>query len=232
VNSLPPHPVDAVLLDAGGVLVHPDWTIVARVVADLGGHVDVDRLRAAEPVIWHRLDTPELVAPRTNDHSRASRFLEWVMAEAGLENAEIRAAANRTLEDWRAAGKLWVDVPEDVPDTLSSLRARGKRLAVVSNANGTMPAKLAAAGLAPFFDAIIDSAIVGVEKPDPRVFAIALGAIGVQASRALFVGDLVHIDVHGARNAGLEPVLIDKGNLYSDPPRRIRRLSELLDHVA
>ena len=230
-NVLPLLDIDAVLLDAGGVLVHPDWAIVARVVADLGGAVPVQALRSAEPKIWHSLDTPALVGARTNDHSRAGKFLDLVLREAGLEDDDLRNRVNAELEDWRAAGKLWVDVPPEVPATLAALRERGLKLGVVSNANGTIPKKLENAGLAQYFDVIVDSAIVGVEKPNPEVFFLALTAIGVAPSRAAFVGDLVHIDVHGAERAGMIPILMDKGRLYDAPDRRIAALNEILPMI-
>lgn len=230
-HVLPLLDIDALLLDAGGVLVHPDWAIVAQVVAKLGGALPVQALRAAEPKVWHSLDTPALVGARTNDQSRAGRFLDLVLREAGLDNDGLRNQVNAELEHWRAAGKLWVDVPPEVPATLVALRERGLKLGVVSNANGTMPKKLENAGLAQYFDVIVDSAIVGIEKPNPEVFFLALDAMAVAAARAAFVGDLVHIDVHGAERAGMTPILMDKGRLYSAPERRITALNEILPMI-
>jgi len=56
---------------------------------------------------------------------------------------------------------------------------------------------------------VIDSTEVGVEKPDPRIFQIALDRMGVSAADALYVGDLYEVDVVGARAAGLDVVLLD-----------------------
>ena len=61
---------------------------------------------------------------------------------------------------------------------------------------------------------IIDSHIVGVAKPDPRIFQIALERIGVGPDEARFAGDIYSIDVEGARAAGIEARLIDQHQRY------------------
>ena len=93
-------------------------------------------------------------------------------------------------------------------------------------------ALLEGAGLAPFFDAAVDSHDVGVEKPDPRIFGIALGRVAAQPAEAAHVGDMYHIDVVGARAAGVTPVLIDPLDLQPAADcARVRSLTELADRL-
>jgi HAD superfamily hydrolase (TIGR01509 family) len=68
---------------------------------------------------------------------------------------------------------------------------------------------MAAIGLRPHFHHVVDSAVVGVEKPDPRIFRHALDAVGARPERTLHVGDLYAVDVVGARAAGLHALLLD-----------------------
>ncbi len=70
-------------------------------------------------------------------------------------------------------------------------------------------------GLARYFDVIIDSHIVGVAKPDPRIFQIALERLGVGPDEVKFTGDIYSIDVEGARAAGIEARLIDQHERYT-----------------
>ena len=56
---------------------------------------------------------------------------------------------------------------------------------------------------------VIDSALVGYEKPDPRIFAAALERTGADPDRTLHIGDLYHADVVGARTAGIHALLLD-----------------------
>jgi putative hydrolase of the HAD superfamily len=85
-------------------------------------------------------------------------------------------------------------------------------------------------GLTACLDAAFDSHVEGIEKPDARLFRIGLERAGSAAERTMHVGDLYHVDVVGARNAGIRPMLLDPFELYSgaDCPR-VRTLAELAD---
>jgi len=87
-------------------------------------------------------------------------------------------------------------------EALDALRARGLRLACVSNWDVSLGDALAAAGLAPRLDAIVSSAEAGAPKPDPRPFRLALERLGVEPAEALHVGD-DEADRLGAEAAGL-----------------------------
>ena len=111
---------------------------------------------------------------------------------------------------------------------LERLRARGLRLVVVSNANGTLLKHMDRLDLTRRFDCVLDSADEGVEKPDPRFFEIALARSGARKETTIHVGDLYHVDVVGARSAGLRGVLLDEADLRPDADcPRVRSLDEL-----
>lgn len=86
---------------------------------------------------------------------------------------------------------------------LELVRARGLRTALVSNFTGNLECCIAELGLAPSFDAIVDSAVVGVRKPNPKIFTIALEQLGVEPPRALMVGDNPSADIRGAAAIGM-----------------------------
>ena len=112
--------------------------------------------------------------------------------------------------------------------TLRQLRAAGLKLAVVSNANGTLSRAFPRLGLAEYFDVILDSAVEGVEKPDRRYFELALNRTRATPDTTVHVGDFYNIDVAGARSAGLHAVLVDERDLYGDADcARIRTIAEL-----
>jgi putative hydrolase of the HAD superfamily len=119
------------------------------------------------------------------------------------------------LSAWRrgynAPIGLWTEGEPEAEAALRLARARGLRTACISNSNGTVAAILEGLGLARHLDFVIDSSQVGVEKPDPRIFRIALERAGVAATEAVYVGDLYSIDVVGARAAGLSAILMDPG---------------------
>jgi len=86
----------------------------------------------------------------------------------------------------------------------------------VSNSNGTVEEGLTALGLRALLDGVIDSAVVGVEKPDPGIFRHALELAGARPERVVHVGDLHAVDVLGARAAGLHAVLLDPYGDWDD----------------
>jgi FMN phosphatase YigB (HAD superfamily) len=87
---------------------------------------------------------------------------------------------------------------------------------VISNSNGSVRLALERAGLAGELDFVIDSSVVGVAKPDPRIFGLGLLAAGARAGETVYVGDSYFADVVGARRAGLGAVLFDPGRLWGD----------------
>jgi len=205
----------AVFLDAGGVLVNPNWIRVSETLARHGGEADPALLEPAEAHAKRDLDVGERIRT-TNDRSRGWEYFNLALGHAGIPRTDATDAALGELYDYHQQHNLWETVPVAVPGALAALRQLGMRLAVVSNSNGTLRAKLARLGLDAAFDLMIDSCEVGVEKPDPGIFTLALDRLGVAAGDALHVGDFYHIDVVGARAAGVDAWLIDAGNLYAD----------------
>jgi len=221
-------PIQTVFLDAGGVLVNPNWTRVTAALADHGVVVSAAALAAAEPHAKKRLDTGETIRA-TNDQQRGWTYFNLVLGEAGVALSDATDAALAELNVYHQQFNLWETVFEDTKPTLAALRARGFRLAVLSNANGTLHRAFARLGLTEAVDAVFDSCDEGIEKPDPRFFQLALDRVGADAATTVHVGDLFHVDVVGARAAGIEPVLLDIANLYPDADcTRVRSLSELV----
>jgi putative hydrolase of the HAD superfamily len=221
--------ISTISLDAGGVLVNPNWIRVADALARHGVAVDAARLEAAEPHAKRTLDRAETITT-TNDPQRGWLYFNLVLEQCGIPRSNATDAALEELRVYHTQSNLWESVPGDVGAALGSLRARGFALVVISNANGRLHALLDRVGLSRFFDAVVDSHVEGIEKPDPRLFQIAMSRVGASAAECLHVGDLYHVDVLGARASGMQPLLLDVADLYRDADcARIRTLSELPD---
>jgi HAD superfamily hydrolase (TIGR01549 family) len=219
--------IDTVFLDAGGVLVFPNWDRVAAALGRHGVRITGEALAAVELAAKHEVDT---MAPGDLDVVRGWLVFDRVFARAGVTSAEAIAAALTDLQSYHADFNLWEAVPADVIPALRRLRAAGLRLVVVSNANGRMRTALERVGIGPHVDLVIDSYEEGVEKPDPRIFHRALARIGSRPETTLHVGDLFHTDVVGARGAGLRAVLLDLAGLYTGHGcERVGSLTELAD---
>jgi HAD superfamily hydrolase (TIGR01509 family) len=220
--------IDTVFLDAGGVLVHPSWRRVSESLARHGVEVSAAALAAAEPYAMKALDDAAVIGS-TDDRARGWLYFDLVLRHARVALSDATDAALNDLREYHRGENLWEHVEPDIVPALEALRARGLRLVVVSNANGTLRHLFGRLGLAEFFDHMLDSHEWGVEKPDPRLFQLALEQAGADASRTVHIGDLYQVDVVGARRAKLaDAVLFDVAGLYPDADcPRVSRLGEL-----
>ena len=223
--------LETLFLDAGGVLVHPNWDRVAETLTRHGVPASADALRAAEPHAKRVVDEGTHIRS-TTDAERAWGYMDLVFEGAGVSRSPATDAAIAELAAYHADQNLWEHVPDDVRPTLQGLREIVPKLVVVSNANGVLHKMFDRVGLSQYFDVICDSCVERVEKPDPRYFQIALERSGSRAETTTHVGDLYHVDVVGARGAGLGAILLDSANLYEDADCvRVRTLAQLVDHI-
>jgi putative hydrolase of the HAD superfamily len=221
---------DVVFLDAGGVLVTPHPDLVGDRFAGLGIEVDPTLLVAAHYHGVLAIDRAQ-AEPEVFDDYHAAYARHVGAAEHAL--ADIAVALD---ELWKAGG-LWTAPLPGAAEGLAAIAATGLPIVIVSNADGTVADLLARSGLlqvgpGPGVEvrAIIDSGAVGVAKPDPRIFELALAVTGASAARAVHVGDAYQFDVRGARAAGVHPVLVDPLGLRTDVDcDRIERLVDLVD---
>ena len=224
--------IETVFLDAGGVLVFPNWVRISDALARHGVAVGADALAAADPRARRQLDRSGTINA-TNDAGRGWLYFNLVLGEAGIALGPATDAALAELHEYHRRTNLWEFLPADVVPALRALRAAGLNLVVVSNANGTLRAKFDRLGLTEHVDCILDSCEFGVEKPDPALFEIAMEKSGAVAETTVHVGDLYHVDVRGARAAGVRAVLFDAAGLYDEVDcLRVRSLAELVELVA
>jgi HAD superfamily hydrolase (TIGR01509 family) len=218
-------------LDAGGVLIYPNWERVSGTLRRHGVHVDPEALSAAEPHAKRAIDEGTHIQS-TTDAQRTWLYMDLVFEHAGIQPSEAVNRAVRELAAYHAEHNLWEHVGDDVVPALARLRAAVPTLVVVSNANGVLHRLFDRVGLTRYFDVICDSCVEKVEKPDPRYFQLALERSASRPESTTMVGDLYHVDVVGARNAGLDAILLDPMGLYADVDcERVPTLASLADTV-
>lgn len=224
--------IDTVFLDAGGVLCHPSWTRVADALVRHGAPATAPALAAAEQKATKDIDNASTIGA-TDDRARGWLYFNLVLHHAGIAQNAGTDAALAELRDYHRIDNLWEHVEPDVIPTLAALRDRDLKLVVVSNANGRLRHLFDRLDLTKWFDHVLDSHEWGVEKPDPRLFTLALEQSRADAARTVHVGDLYHVDVVGARNAGLrDGILLDLAGLYEDVDcPRITSLAALVEWI-
>jgi putative hydrolase of the HAD superfamily len=220
--------IRALLFDFGNTLAFLDYDALADEFRRVLPALDAIALERAEYVGRQALDEYVMTtSPLDLDRAYELYFRAW-MAAAGIPRARIDWCRERFMA-LNHAESLWRVVRPGITDHLQRFRDAGFRLGVVSNALGNIEADAARYGLAEYFDVIIDSHVVGVAKPDPRIFHIALERMRMSPGEALFAGDLYSIDMVGALAAGLSGCkLIDVMDSYSWVDHaRIRGIHEL-----
>ena len=197
--------VDTVLLDAGGVLLLPDPAALREVLAPAGIHVDDEAARRAHYECMAELDRMDRL-----DWPAVDRFL---LTHLGAAPEEVDALVGAVAELYLS--RPWVPIA-GAAEALLALQGAGFRLAVVSNATGTIEQQLLEGSVCSVsgdscarVEVVIDSDVVGVEKPDPRIFELALGAIGAERESCVYIGDTNFFDVRGARAARIDVVHAD-----------------------
>ena len=220
-----------VFLDAGGVLLFPNWTKVSESLSKQGVVVSASTLAEAEPIAKKQIDDRSTIAA-TNDARRGWMYFNLVLTAAGVALSDATDAALTELHEYHRDRNLWEYVPDGVVPALEAMDRLGLRMTVVSNANGTLCNHMDRLGLSRYVHCILDSCDLGVEKPDPRLFEIALERSSADAATTIHVGDLYQVDVVGARAAGIRGVLLDENGLYDgvDCPR-VRSLAELVARI-
>jgi HAD superfamily hydrolase (TIGR01549 family) len=126
---------------------------------------------------------------------------------------------------------FWARMGEGVCEMLEWFRERSFKLGVISNAEGQIERLLKHVGVYEYFDVVLDSKLVRMEKPDVRIFLKALEGVGVEPHEAVHVGDLLETDIKGAREVGMVPVLIDREGRHAGSDvlsvRHVREVTEL-----
>jgi HAD superfamily hydrolase (TIGR01509 family) len=192
-------PSTIVTFDIGQTLVDLDLDFLSMRLAGQGVVVSVDSLASAAPAAWRRYD--ELTEQGAAHPWKA--FMHTLLTGAHV-------TAPERLVDWlyeqQAEHNLWRRPIAPMVELVRELRGKGVKIAALSNSEGHLADLLAEIELAPLFDAIIDSARVGVAKPDPRIFAITLEQLGVTPRLVVHVGDSWAADVEGALAAGWKAI--------------------------
>jgi putative hydrolase of the HAD superfamily len=237
-NGSVPKNLRAIIFDLDGTLRfnHPDGLAFFADYADtLGVKASPEKRRAAlrwAHTYWGGRDS--LVAEDGErlgfdtdqfwmNYSRRQAIALGASEEFAAEIAP--ALRNHMRTEFRPVNTVMPGVDELLP----KLREMGYVVGVMSNRSNPCSEELEELGIAPYLDFDIVAGQVGHWKPAREVYDAALELAGVAAAEAIYVGDNYYVDVVGAKNAGVYPVLIDVHDVFQDVEcARILQLMDLL----
>jgi putative hydrolase of the HAD superfamily len=208
--------IRGIFFDAGNTIVFPDYDIYRGIAASLGAEVSRDSVVRAEAEARYSFD--RAVAEQGGEVSDYwDVFYGSFYRALGVPEDSIARAVVMTKEADDVQLGIWKIPADGLGETIDGIRERDLATGIISNSNGRLEGRLVSIGVRDYFDFVIDSAVVGVSKPDPGIFELALKESSLAPAEAVFVGDYYEVDVVGARAVGLRPVLFDPVGAYAQP---------------
>lgn len=238
-NALRP-PLEAVVFDAGGTLVRLDFEWIAGMLAGHGVAATVEGLRRAEVRGRRMYDAASARARAATagpggaaaTPAAVEAYFAGMLEGAGCRHPVLEEALAALFARQASDALLWAWANEGAREAIDGARAMGLRVACLSNSDGRAEEHLVRTGTREGLEFVVDSHVEGVEKPDPEIFRVALGRLGVAPGRALYVGDIRSVDEAGARAAGMRFVLIDPfGDYAGDATDSVPSIGRVPEHV-
>src|ERR1700758_3661508 len=215
-----------IFFDVGNTLLFPNRERILAPLAKQEVFPSVDQLRALERKTKIEFDD---MMERTGhaDHGFWYMFYTHLLEEVGVRDDDLRNLLVKATQN----SANWDSIR---PGTCEALKQIGKRfrIGVISNSDGKVSESLRRCGIAECFLSIVDSGVIGHEKPHPAIFEAALREMGARAEESLYVGDMYSVDYLGATRAGMEALLFDVAGAYRDwGLPRVESLEELKKHL-
>ena len=226
-----------ILFDVGGTLLRFNLDLLARAYLDaavpLGLTLDFAQTQTVLAALERELPIRQQHRPLSLQEDNGQVFWDEFYADGfrrlGVKADTSAAAAHIRARFQRAEFETLFD---DVIPALDALRSNGFALGILSNFSANLENILRQVGVHPYFSFFVVSAIAGVEKPDPQIFELALRAANRPRAEIVYIGDSIFHDVEGARQAGMEAILVDRQDQYRDwKGTRVRDLHELVEYL-
>ncbi|MCX7838642.1 MAG: HAD-IA family hydrolase [Anaerolineae bacterium] len=223
-----------IVFDAGGTLLHMDYDALARVyvrvAATRGVPVSIPHARAVLEALENEMPQRQRQRAVSLEADNGARFWDEFFGD-GFRRLGVLDDVTREVTEIRTRFQRgeFETLYDDVVPTLDALRAQGKQLGILSNFSPNLEDVLRALRIHAYFSFFIVSGIVGVEKPDARIFDLMVHAARVPRHEIVYIGDSVFHDVQGARVAGLAAILLDRYNQHPEfNGARVRTLREVV----
>lgn len=213
--------IEVVFFDAGDTILHPHPSfadLFSQVCLESGVPITPDQVQEVQTRLApHLVDLAEDTGVKHPSFSDEDSRVFWgflyrrFLREWGIEDETLAETLRLKFSD-RSSYMLF----DDVVPVLQRLHDEGYRLGLISNFEGWLEERLVELEVGPLFETAIISGFVQIEKPDPRIYLLALERAGVEPDHAVHVGDSPRLDVDPARSVGMKTVLLDRAGRYPD----------------
>jgi HAD superfamily hydrolase (TIGR01509 family) len=201
-------PLRALFFDVGNTLLFPNRTRILSTLHAQGVFPCEELLYSTEREVKCKFDS--LVESHASiDHGFWHLYYSRLLAQLDIKQTDLC----HDLVARTRISRNWCDIRPGTREVLLRL-GQAYRLGVISNADGKIAEALNHCGIADCFESIIDSGLVGAEKPDPTIFQAALASLRMPPDDSLYIGDLYSVDYLGATRVGMHSVLFDVTGTY------------------
>lgn len=224
--------IDAIMFDLGGTLIHLEPTndiVFHRALENHGHHSPLAEVAKAIAAADRRFDEESANLDGVHEDRYWKRYDKFVLDMLEFRGDRSKFASDVSSEFERIVPKVesWVEYPDSRP-VLDELRKTDLKIGLISNATDLARKVMDHLGLTRYFDPLVISSEVGARKPDSKIFQLAANLARIPLNRIIYIGDKFAVDVVGARAAGMNSVLVDRGDIYPDVDcLRVRNLEEL-----
>ena len=219
------------VFDAGHTLLEMDYARLTAFLVSRGHRLSEATVTQAERRARMRLDV-ERAAQATRERTGEGRYVRYLVEYLGIADDAERSAIAEWRHGFNVPIGLCHQADGEAATALQHARDTGLVVGVISNSNGSVQRALEIAGLAPLLEFVIDSSVVGITKPDPRIFELGVRAAGAAPEETVYIGDSYFVDVVGAQRAGLGAVLFDPGRVWGERDCAIATgLSAAVEHA-
>lgn len=212
-----------VCFDIGNVFIFPDGGKIAKVIQEQL-NLQLDPTACSEAFL--RADR-ELYRLKIANQQHSSDFVQLWASFSGVPKQMTAAVWNVLTE--QTQHRYWTVLDSDALEVLQGLSQAGYTLAAISNTDGKLVEDLTSLGIMKFFSCVLDSQIIGIEKPDVRIYQLCASLLQLEPEQCCYIGDTVS-ELIGSREAGIElNILYDPLYLHQDIDEfpKVHSLAEL-----
>lgn len=216
------------LFDAGGTIVFPNQRFLIQLAQRQGLELTHEQLFDGYYRVMHKLDCDQAHCDKGFNPSPWPEVYINLLSDELKMNSSTAEEIVKTFSARHRERNLWAFTFDWVRETLGLLKNKGYGMSVISNSDHRTKTVIHDIGLDSYFDRVFASEILGVEKPDPRIFEIVLCELELEPNETLYVGDVFYVDVRGANQAGIGGIHLDPLHLFKGwPGVHLERVSDL-----
>ena len=223
--------INVVFFDAGNTILFINFKVIKKILEENGIKTSLTDLKESELKWRTSLEENIEEFQHLKDKEILPFYFSLILKSMNLDKETEEHVVSEIIKRHKKK-MLWSIFPSSVYKVIKELRKRDYLVGIISNSDGRLVNQLKSMKIWELFDTVVDSREVGVEKPDPEIFKIALNRLNAQPEEAIYIGDIYSIDIKPAQRIGMKAILFDPGDFFGHLHcPRIKRIKDVFDFL-